>query len=93
LRIFLSLILLFSFISAYSQGGNYISPRGSHCIADYYRRQELITGTPSPTSLLQQNYLHQFQLLDSLLPFPDSIFLFKGIFRLKIHTFKFFLFQ
>jgi len=88
LRIFLSLILLFSFISAYSQGGNYFSPGGSHSLADYFRRQELISGTPSPTSLLQQNYLQQFQLLDSLLPFPDSIFLFKGIFSVKNSYFQ-----
>jgi hypothetical protein len=78
LRIFFSLILLCGFLSAYSQGGNYFSPGGSHSLADYYRRQEIITGSPSPTSLLQQNYLQQFQLLDSLLPFPDSVVLFKG---------------
>jgi len=47
LRIIFSLILSFSFLSANSQGGNYFSPGGSHSLADYYRRQELITGKPS----------------------------------------------
>jgi hypothetical protein len=88
LRIFLSIILLFGFLSAYSQGGNYFSPGGSQGLTDYHRRQELITGTPSPTSLLQQNYLHQFQLLDSLLPFPDSVLVFKGKFSRKNSSFQ-----
>ena len=79
----LSVFILLLSISALSQGGNYFSPGGSHSLADYYRRQELITGSPSPTSLLQQNYLEQFQLLDSLLPFPDSVLLFKGNYSAK----------
>jgi len=37
----------------------------------------LISGTPSPTSILQQHYSRQIMLLDSLLPFPDSLRLFK----------------
>jgi hypothetical protein len=57
---------LFLGVRTYSQSGNPASPGGSHSLADYYRRQELFTGTPSPTALLQQNYLQQFQLLDSL---------------------------
>ena len=79
----LFLTFLFSVTSVKSQSGNYFSPGGSHSLADYHRRQELITGTPSPTSLLQQNYLQQFHLLDSLLPFPDSVLLFKAKFSGK----------
>jgi hypothetical protein len=53
----LSVFILLLSISALSQGGNYFSPGGSHSLADYYRSQEKITGKPSPTSLLNQNYL------------------------------------
>ena len=79
----LSVFILLLSISALSQGGNYFSPGGSHSLADYYRRQELITGSPSPTSLLQQNFLQQYQQLDSLLPFPDRVLLFKGKYSSK----------
>jgi hypothetical protein len=84
----LSVFILLLSISALSQGGNYFSPGGSQGITDYHRRQELITGTPSPTSLLQQNYLQQFQQLDSLLPFPDSVLLFKAKFSGKNSSFQ-----
>ncbi len=42
-------------------------------MTDFYRRLELISGTPSPTSVLQQQFTQQLSLLDSLLPFPDSL--------------------
>jgi len=77
-RSFTFLFSIFISLTVFSQGGNYSTPGGSHSLADYYRRQELITDSPSPTSLLQQSYLQQFQQLDSLLPFPDSVVLFKG---------------
>ncbi len=68
---------LFLGVSSFSQGGNYSTPGGAHGLSDYYRRQELITGQTSPTSLLQQQFTHQLSLLDSLFPFPDSLRLFK----------------
>ena len=85
----LSLFTILISISALSQGGNYFSPGGAHGIADYYRRRELITGNTSPTCILQQNYLQQFQQLDSLLPFPDSILLFNGKFSGKNSSLQF----
>jgi hypothetical protein len=77
-RSFTFLFSSFISLTALSQAGNYFSPGGSQGITDYHRRQELITGNPSPTSLLQQNYLQQFQQLNRLLPFSDSLFLIKG---------------
>ncbi|MFN9666747.1 MAG: hypothetical protein ACK57C_09130, partial [Bacteroidota bacterium] len=71
--LFFSCTALFSF----SQGGNFSTPGCAHGLSDYYRRQELITGQTSPTSLLQQQFTHQLSLLDSLFPFPDSLRLFK----------------
>jgi hypothetical protein len=73
LRLYFFLSIFFFPISTYSQGGNLSTPGGAHGMTDFYRRLELISGTPSPTSVLQQQFTQQLSLLDSLLPFPDSL--------------------
>jgi hypothetical protein len=76
-RLFFCICLLF-FSKAYSQSGNFSLPGGSQGLADYYRRHELIKGTPAPVSVLQQSLTSQLALLDSLFPFPDSLRLFRS---------------
>ena len=77
LRVFYIFIFSFCSLHSFSQGGNFATPGGAHGLSDFYRRQELITGQTPSTSILQQQFSHQLSLLDSLLPFPDSLRIFK----------------
>lgn len=77
LRLYFFLSIFFFPISTFSQGGNFATPGGAHGLSDFYRRRELITGQIPSTSILHQQFTHQLSLLDSLLPFPDSLRIFK----------------
>lgn len=85
-KLLFSTILLFSVYSAFPQGSIYSTPGGSQGIADFLRRQELITGRRNSFSPLQQTFSRQFQQLDSLLPFPDSVRIIRGKYATKVFS-------
>ena len=74
-----SLILLCLAVpKGFSQSSHFSLPGGSQGLSDYYRRQELIKGSSATVSVLQQSLSSQLVLLDSLLPIPDSLRLFRS---------------
>jgi len=83
LRIFICLCFCILNFKSFGQGGSFAYPGGSQVISDYLRRLELISGNRTSYSPLQQNYIQQFQQLDSLLPFPDSVRIIAGTYRVR----------
>ena len=84
----LLLVFFSGYFTSFSQSGNFSLPGGSQGLADYYRRQELIKGTPATVSVLQQSLTSQLALLDSLFPFPDSLRLFRSSLGSKNFSFQ-----